>query len=79
MMRLVYPSDLRDEIAFAERVAKAMGKDPEMQSYTDGEIVPGCLIGLRWGLEDDCVLVLRLSDYHTPTIYGEVIQSGKGE
>lgn len=31
--------------------------------WTFGEIAPGQFLALRWGLGDDCVLVIRQHDY----------------
>jgi len=62
-----------EEIAFAKRAAACFLEKPNVCTYTDGEILPGCLIALRWGLGDDCVLVLKLDESHTPANYHELV------
>lgn len=73
-MKLVYVDELEAEIAFAETAAKWFAENPKGNTYTDGEIEPGCLFAVRWGLGDDCVLVIRLDDNHIPTNYQELVK-----
>lgn len=72
-MKLVDINTQRAEQAFAEKAATAFAGNPKMVSYTDGDIVPGCLFALRWGLHERAVAVLKLDDYHQPTIYGDLV------
>lgn len=77
-MRVVYPDAIRTELAFAEAAAKWFTENPHGYSYADGgDIEPDSLLALRWGAGDDCVLVLSVSDHHTPTIYGQVIDANE--
>lgn len=73
-MRHVHESDLLAELAFAKRAAEKFAADPAMHSFTDGEVTRGELLALRWGLGDDCVLVLKLDEFHTPTIYAQQVR-----
>lgn len=73
-MRLVHEETLLEELEFARRAAKHFAAEPKHASFTSGEIEPGCLIALRWGLGNDCVLVLKLDEFHEPTIYGEIVR-----
>lgn len=73
-MRQVHESDLLEELAFARRAAAKFASDPALHSFSDGEIERGILLALRWGLADDCVLVLKLDDLHTPTIYAQQVR-----
>lgn len=67
-MRTVRISSEMLEISFAQRAALHFAKYPEHTTYTDGEIVPGCLFAM---LSDggDSVIVMRLSSVHEPTEY----------
>ena len=73
-MKHAYPDDIRAELAFAARAAKWFTEHPKGYSYTDdGGVEQGALLALRWGGDDDCVLALRISDTHEPTIYAQMI------
>lgn len=62
-----------EQIRFAERAARYFALHPECQSFSDADISPGCLLALRWGLGDDCVLVLKLDPHFEPTNYHNII------
>jgi hypothetical protein len=71
-------ADERERIAFAEEAAAHFGAHPEHWSYsTDGLITPGGLIALRWGLDRDCVLVLRLHEYEQPVNFQNIVSGVK--
>lgn len=72
MMRAIYPSEVEDELKFAHRAAEHFAKHAEHQTFTDGEIQSGCLLAIRWGLGEDCVVVVKLDEAHTPTNYMEI-------
>lgn len=73
-MRHVHESDLLDELEFAREAAAKFASNPKLFSYSRSELQQGEFLALRWGLGDDCVLVLRLHDVHAPTIYAQQIQ-----
>jgi len=73
-MRMVYMSTEQEEQEFARRAAACMAANPKIWTFTDGEIQPGCLFAMRYGLGDDCVVVMRLSDYHVPTNFQNLIR-----
>lgn len=60
-----------EQVAFAKEAAAFFAKDTELKfsTWTRGEIVPGCLFAIRWGLGNDCVAVIKLDDFHQPVIY----------
>lgn len=76
-MRAVYASDIEAEMAFAQKAAAHFAEHPEHSTYTGEDIVPGCFFAVRWGLGDDCVLVLKLDEQHIPTNYMELVRSFK--
>ena len=61
------------ESAFVKAAAKHFAAFPNHWSYTEGDVEPGALLALRWGMDGDCVLVLRLDEMHTPVVYGNSI------
>ena len=78
-MRAVYSSDIKGELEFAEKAAAHFAAHPEHSTYTDGEIVPGCFFAVRWGMGEDCVLVLKIDEYHVPTNYQNLVREFKLE
>ena len=62
---------------FAKDAAKHFAENPSHSSY--GDIKPGSLIALRWGLVDDCVLVLKLNSEHIPVNYQQLIKTVPAE
>lgn len=72
-MRSVRMSELDAELAFMKAAAEYFAAHPDKSSY--GDIEPDTFLALRWGLGDDCVLVLKLAEswQHTPTNYQNVI------
>lgn len=73
-MRHTYLSEAEAQIAFAKDAADHFSSHPEHSTFTDGEIKEGVLFAVRWGLMNDCVLVLKLDEYFTPIVYGECIK-----
>lgn len=73
-MRQVHMTDELAQQEFAKRAAAQFAANPRMTSFTDAEITPGALLAMRWGLMDDCVLVLKLDENHVPTNYAELVR-----
>lgn len=74
MTRAVYASQIEEELEFARKAAAHFAKNPQHTTYTDGEIVAGCFLGIRWGLGEDCVMVTKLDESHVPTNYMEIVR-----
>lgn len=72
-MRIVYMTDAREELAFAEKAAADFAAHPKHSSYTDGELKSGAFLALRWGLHNRAVAVMRIDACHEPVIYGDLI------
>jgi hypothetical protein len=77
-MRTIYLTEHNDEIDFANRAAKAFAHDRSLYTYTDGPITAGCFFAVVWGLNRDCVLVLKIDENHEPTNYAEIINTCGG-
>lgn len=74
-MRMCRVDEIEEELRFAQRAAECF-TDPDKCTYTDGAIEPGCLLAVRWGLGDDCVIVFKLDDDRPVTNYTQIIKKG---
>lgn len=63
------------QIEFARKAAKAFASNKEISTFTYGEITPGSFLAIRWGLGEDCVLVVKVDENHTPTNYAQLIRT----
>ena len=57
---------------FAKKAAAHFEAHPDHASF--GDIAPGNLLALRWGLGNDCVLVLRLDENEEPVNFQSIIK-----
>ena len=78
-MRMVKVEEEMERIRFADRAARYFSLHPECQSFSDIDLSPGCLLALRWGLNADCVLVLKLDAHFEPTNYQNIINAKREE
>ena len=78
-MRTVKVEEEMEQIRFAEQAARYFALHPECQSFSNVDIIPGCLLALRCGLGDDCVLVLKLDPHFEPTNYQNIINVKREE
>ena len=74
-MRIVKVEEEMEQIRFAERAARYFSLHPPAYAYSDGEFSPGSLLALRYGLNSDCVLVLKFDDKFEPTNYQNIIRA----
>jgi hypothetical protein len=65
----------QDWIDFAARAAEHFAKHKEHRTFTTGEIESGCLFAVKWGLDNDCVLVFQLDT--DPIIFAQIIKEIK--
>ncbi|MEN6544472.1 MAG: hypothetical protein ABFE07_00350 [Armatimonadia bacterium] len=72
-MRTTTLGQEEEQQAFAKRAAEAFAANPSIDIF--GNIEPGSFLALRWGLGDDCVLVVKLSEGHEPTNYQRLIKA----
>lgn len=77
-MRSTTIHDDMTRIAFAKKAGAHFAANPKHTSYTSGAIEPGEMLALRWGLGEDCVLVLEIGDAQ-PVIYGQAVSHSKEE
>jgi len=70
---MVRIEDEKEEREFALRAATAFDADEHLVSYTDGDIKAGCFFALRFGADEDCVVVMKLDEFHEPINYQNII------
>jgi hypothetical protein len=63
------------QIEFARLAAKRFASDKGLATFSEKGLEPGCFLALRWGLGDDCVLVVKLDENHTPTNYAQLVRT----
>ena len=66
-------SEQEELLRFVREAATIFSEDTKLTSYTQYDIKPGCLFALRWGLDNDCVMVFRLDNGFEPIIFDQVI------
>ena len=70
-MKIINLEEQERRTQFALEAAEYFSKNPLKRSYTEGEIEQDCLFALKWGKNDDCVMVFTVAD--EPEIYEQVI------
>lgn len=64
----------RELADFAEMAAKAFASNEQMATFSKGLPTAGDLLALRWGLGNDCVLVVRLDENFEPVNFQQATQ-----
>ncbi len=76
-MKVTSIEDRTEEVEFVKKAAARFAEDPRMKSFGElnsfGELTPGSLLALRWGLHDRSVLVLHISESQDPVVYGDAV------
>ena len=72
-MRSTTEKDETERLAFAKLAAAAFSRDKNMATF--GDISPGGFLALRWGMGNDCVLVVRLDENETPVNYQQLVRT----
>lgn len=71
MTRMTSIASEESLVAFAAMVAARFAADPRLATL--GDLKPGSLLAIRWGLGDDCVLVVRLDEEFEPVNFQQAI------
>lgn len=74
-MRTVYMSDENRREKFAITAAKWFKENPNHWTYTDNDIACGELFAMRFGGNNDGVIVFKISDRFEPINYAELIRT----
>lgn len=69
---MTYVSELKELVDFVEKAADHFSSHPEHSTF--GDLIPGSYLGLRWGLGDDCVMVVRLDENFKITNFQQAIK-----
>jgi hypothetical protein len=73
-MRMTSVAMEEELINFVKEASEYFAMNIDCRTYSHGEITPGCLFAVRWGLSSDCVLVFNLGE-QTPRIYQHCIKT----
>lgn len=66
-MNIIYHRDEVAQASFAKAAAKHFYENPKSYTYALADPAPGELLAIRW---NNCtVLIVRLSESHTPALY----------
>ena len=60
------------KLDFVRKAAEAFSKNKNLKTWTEEGLVPGHLMALRWGLGNDCVVVIRIGE-DPAKLYAQVI------
>ena len=78
MSRMTTLQEETNLIDFAMRAAKLFAEKPECSTFSAcGIIEPGCLLALRWGMGNDCVLVVKLDESNQPVNFQQAVKHVK--
>lgn len=73
-MKMIYMSEDEEVREFAKKAAMFFAKHEGHRTYANGPVEAGCLLAMRWGLGDDCVVVVRLDEDFEPVNYQQLIR-----
>lgn len=69
-MKSTHLSSEQELLAFTERAIACFNENTAIRSFTDsGTLIAGEYLAIRWGLDDDCVVVMRIAEDFTPTLF----------
>ena len=78
-IRQVKKEDVLRIVEFVEEAAHHFEAHPDHTTYTRGDIEPGCLFALRWGMFEDCVVVFKLAEDFEPLNFTQAIPRKPGD
>jgi hypothetical protein len=64
-----------ERIRFADRAARYFALHHDMAAYSDNDIAHGCFLALRGGVDNNCVMVVKLDAHFEPTNYQNIIRA----
>jgi len=76
-MRTINMNEENEIQAFAKRAAAHFSENSDVATYSDKGLSRGCLLALRWGMGEDCVVVVKLSEGFEPINYTQLIKIRK--
>ena len=73
-MKVTSISEEKEIQEFVLMAKKDFEKNPEHYSFSYKAVDKGCLLAMRWGFEDNSILVLKLDDFFEPVVYRNIIE-----
>lgn len=77
MPQQVNITDVAERLEFVKTAAEYFDKNPMASTY--GDIKPGTLFALRWGLMNDAVVVFKIDEDAPIENYVEMLDYGKAK
>jgi len=74
-MKHIYLSEEDEKTEFAIEAAVHFSINPEHSTYTKEDIDSNAWFAMRYGLDNDCVVVFKISDAVEPTNFMEIIKT----
>lgn len=78
-MKIVYMSDDDEVRYFAKKAAMFFAKHEDYCTFTRGGIEAGELFAVKFGIDNDCVVVFRIDKNFEPINYQQLIDKYVGE
>lgn len=72
-MRMTRIDSEKERSEFACRAANHFSKNPHHFTYTDKEIEADAFLAIRFGMDYDCVVVVKLDEFFEPINYQNII------
>ena len=61
--------------AFVRDAAEAFAKDIRLSSWRRKDFIEDdCYMALRWGIGEDCIVVIKVDSTFSPVLYAQVIE-----
>ncbi|NBW19470.1 MAG: hypothetical protein EBR82_66995 [Caulobacteraceae bacterium] len=76
-MKQFYMTEEMQKLKFAELAARHFAANPLDLTFTEKGILQGAYMALRWGLGNNCVVVVKLDDYEDPVNYCDLIPTDR--
>jgi len=73
-MRMTSMKETTEVLEFAKAAAKKFAENQNYTTFTTGPMEPGVLLAIRWGMGDDCVLVVRLDEFFEPVNFQQLVR-----
>lgn len=78
-MQMYYETEETEKLEFARKAAAHFAENPQDVTFTVKGVEKGVYMALRWGMGDDCVLVVKLDEYFEPVNYAQFIDREKAK
>lgn len=66
--------DEEARVAFVKEAARMFKADERLATF--GDLTPGSLLAIRWGMHDRSIMVVKLDAEDTPSVFRDAIGMG---